>query len=89
MIRRRVVVRGGVQGVGFRVSAARAAQSRSVSGWVRNKLDGSVEAVFEGEPDAVEAMVYWCERGPRGAEVGAVEVFAEQPEGQVGFAIRG
>jgi len=89
VIRRRVVVRGDVQGVGFRVSAARAAESRGVSGWVRNRLDGSVEAVFEGEPDAVEGMVRWCERGPRGAEVDAVEVFAEQREGEVGFTIRG
>jgi acylphosphatase len=79
MISRRVVVRGRVQGVGFRVAAARAADSRSVSGWIRNRADGAVEAMFEGEPDAVESMVRWCGSGPRGAEVEAVEVSTEEP----------
>jgi acylphosphatase len=88
VIRRRVVVRGAVQGVGFRVSAARAADSRDVGGWVRNCSDGTVEAVFEGEPETVESMVRWCAEGPWGAHVDGVEVFEEEPLGERGFAIR-
>lgn len=88
MIRRRVRVWGRVQGVGYRLSAVSAARSRGLSGWVRNGSDGSVEAVFEGEPDAVEAMERWCERGPRGARVERVESFEEQPEGLDGFDVR-
>jgi acylphosphatase len=88
VIRRRVTVRGYVQGVGFRYSAADAARARGVSGWVRNRRDGAVEAVFEGEPGAVEAMVEWCERGPRGADVDELEVVDEPPEGLQRFEIR-
>jgi acylphosphatase len=57
LIRRRLVMRGVVQGVGYRFSAARAAALRDVSGWVRNRADGTVEAVLEGSPEAVESMV--------------------------------
>ena len=89
MIRRRVVVRGYVQGVSFRYAAVRAAEARGVAGWVRNRGDGAVEAVFEGEDDAVEAMVGWCEHGPRGAEVDDIEVAAEEPEGLRRFEIVG
>jgi acylphosphatase len=60
MIRRRVVVRGTVQGVFFRSSTQREAQRRHVSGWVTNRADGAVEAVFEGEPADVEALVTWA-----------------------------
>lgn len=88
MIRRRVVVRGFVQGIGFRYSALDAARARGVAGWVRNRRDGTVEAVFEGESNAVEAMVRWCEHGPRGADVDAVDVTEEQLEGLVRFEIR-
>jgi acylphosphatase len=88
VIRRRVVVRGFVQGVGYRYSTAAAAQVRGVAGWVRNTPDGSVEAVFEGDVDAVDGMVRWCERGPRGAEVTTVEVSEEAPERLRGFEIR-
>jgi acylphosphatase len=88
VIRRRVVVRGFVQGVGFRFAAVRAAESRGISGWIRNRSDGTVEAVFEGEPEAVEALVRWCQEGPRGADVAGVDVFEERPEGLDGFAIR-
>ena len=87
MIRRRVVVRGYVQGVGFRYAAARAAESRGIGGWVRNRADGAVEAAFEGEDEAVEAMVRWCEHGPPGAEVAGVDVVAEEPEGLRRFEI--
>jgi acylphosphatase len=88
VIRRRVVVRGYVQGVGFRYSAADAARARGVGGWVRNRADGAVEAVFEGETGAVEGMVKWCGRGPRGADVDELEVVDEPPEGLQRFEIR-
>jgi acylphosphatase len=88
VIRRRVLVRGFVQGVGFRYWAADAARTRGVAGWVRNCGDGTVEAVFEGEPDAVEGMVRWCERGPRGADVTGIDVVDEPPEGLQRFEIR-
>jgi acylphosphatase len=87
MIRRRVVVHGRVQGVFFRDSARRMAQSRGLGGWVRNTPEGTVEAVFEGEPAAVESMVRWCDEGPRGAIVERVEVTAEEPEGLTEFRI--
>jgi acylphosphatase len=88
MVRRRVVVRGFVQGVGYRYSTAAAARAHGIAGWVRNSPDGSVEAVFEGEADAVERMVRWCERGPRGADVITLEVAEEIPEKLRGFEIR-
>ena len=81
MVRRRVVVHGRVQGVGFRYTLARAAVTRDVRGWARNRADGTLEAVFEGEPEAVESLVRVCEGGPRGAEVERVEIFEEEPEG--------
>ena len=87
MIRRRIVVRGLVQGVFFRDSVRRLASSLSVRGWVRNTGDGAVEAVFEGEPDAVARLVEFCERGPRGARVDDVEVSAEPVAGLSGFSI--
>jgi acylphosphatase len=85
VIRRRVVVSGLVQGVGFRFSCADAAQRAGVRGWAANRSDGTVEAVFEGAPDAVAAMVRWCGRGPRYAEVTGVDVHEEEPEGLTGF----
>ena len=88
MIRRRVIVRGRVQGVFFRDSARQRAQSRGVSGWVRNNPDGTLEAVFEGGGDDVDAMVRFCQQGPRGASVERVEVFEEEPEGLEGFSVR-
>ena len=84
-----MVVRGIVQGVGFRVSLVQTARSRGVTGWVRNRDDGAVEAVFEGRADAVESAVRWCRSGPRGAGVDAVEVREEPPEGLRGFEVRG
>jgi acylphosphatase len=87
--RRRVVVHGFVQGVGFRVAVERAARSRGVAGWVRNRPDGAVEAVFEGQREDVEALVDFCREGPRGAEVERVEVAAESVEGLSGFRLTG
>jgi acylphosphatase len=88
VIRRRLVIRGAVQGVGFRLSCAQRARTRGLGGWVRNCRDGSVEAVFEGEPAPVDALVAWCHDGPRGADVTSVDVIEEAPAGDVGFAIR-
>ena len=88
MIRRRAVVHGLVQGVFFRDTVRRQAVSRGVAGWVRNNRDGTVEAVFEGEREAVAALVRLCHDGPRGARVDRVDVLDEQPEGLSGFAIR-
>jgi acylphosphatase len=87
-VRRHVVVRGSVQGVFFRDSCRREAESRGVAGWVSNRRDGAVEAVFEGDPDAVGALVDWCARGPRGADVDSVDDSSEEPEGLSGFQIR-
>jgi acylphosphatase len=87
-VRKRVIVRGRVQGVFFRDTARRKAESRGVAGWACNRSDGAVEAVFEGEPDAVEALVRFAGEGPRGAEVEDVETVDEQPEGLTGFEIR-
>jgi acylphosphatase len=87
-VRRRVVVRGHVQGVFFRDSARREAQRRGVAGWVSNRADGAVEAVFEGSPAAVEELVRFCSAGPRGAVVQDVSVSDEPPDGLSGFEIR-
>jgi acylphosphatase len=88
VIRRRVVVHGRVQGVFFRDTTRRKAQGRGVGGWVSNRPDGAVEAVFEGAPDAVEELVRFASEGPRGADVERVETSDEQPEGLTGFTIR-
>jgi acylphosphatase len=87
--RRRVVVHGFVQGVGFRFAVQRAAGTRGVAGWVRNRPDGAVEAVFEGEQNDVEALVDFCRRGPRGAAVDRVDVAVESPEGLADFRVAG
>ena len=78
-----------MQGVGFRFGVERAANSRGVSGWVRNRADGAVEAVFEGAPEDVEALVEFCSHGPRGAVVERVEVDEESPEGLADFRVTG
>jgi acylphosphatase len=83
-----VIVRGLVQGVFFRDSTRRLAQRHGVSGWVANRADGAVEAVFEGEADAVERLVAFSREGPRGAQVESVEVTEEETEGLSGFAVR-
>ena len=88
MIRRRVVVHGFVQGVFFRDTLRRRAESLGVSGWARNTREGTVEAVYEGEPDAVELMVALSREGPSGARVDRVEVVDEPLEGLAGFSIR-
>lgn len=87
VVRRRVVVTGRVQGVFFRDSTRREARRRRVTGWVTNREDGSVEAVFEGEPDAVDALVAWTRRGPVRARVDRHTVTEEEPTGEAGFAV--
>ena len=80
---------GFVQGVGFRFALVREAESRGVAGWVRNRPDGLVEAVFEGSTEAVDSMVSWCRHGPRGARVERVQVYEEEPAGSQEFRVLG
>lgn len=87
MIRRRVIVHGRVQGVFFRDTTRRQAESRGIAGWAANRFDGTVEAVFEGEPAAVEALIDFCRQGPARAEVDRIELFEEEPEGAQGFRV--
>lgn len=87
MNRVRVIVSGRVQGVSYRDTCRREALGRQVRGWVRNRPDGSVEAVFEGEPDAVDALIAWARTGPPAASVDRVELFEEAPAGLAGFTV--
>lgn len=87
-IARRVVVSGQVQGVFFRDSTRREANRLGLSGWVRNCRDGTVEALFEGEPDAVAEAVRWCRSGPSHAQVEDLRVNAAESEGRTGFVVR-
>jgi acylphosphatase len=86
-VRRRVMVTGRVQGVWFRETCARLARAAGVTGWIRNRPDGRVEAVFEGEPEAVDGLVMWCRRGPPRAVVTGVEVGEEPPGGDALFHV--
>jgi acylphosphatase len=88
VVRRRVIVYGLVQGVGFRYALARVAQTRDVAGWAQNRDDGTLEAVFEGSREAVESLARFSGEGPRGAEVERLEVFEEEPEGLTHFDAR-
>ena len=87
-VRRHVTVHGDVQGVFFRETARRRATEAGVSGWIANRSDGSVEAVFEGPADAVEQLVEFCNEGPTAASVERVEAREEQPQGLSGFDVR-
>lgn len=82
-----MLVSGRVQGVFFRDDTRHEAVVAGVAGWVRNRPDGRVEAVFEGDADAVERLVSWCRTGPPAARVSHVEVVSEEPEGATGFRI--
>lgn len=86
-VRRRLVVRGSVQGVGYRWTCASEAERLRVHGWVRNRPDGTVELVAEGAPGAVDALVAWAHRGPPHASVTHVDVIAEAPQGLAGFHV--
>jgi acylphosphatase len=84
-----VVVHGEVQGVFFRDSTRREAEARGLAGWVRNRDDGAVEAVFEGARDDVDAMVKWCREGPSRADVVDMQVsLREEADGLTGFEVR-
>jgi len=86
--RAHVVIAGRVQGVCFRMETQRTAESTGVSGWVRNRPDGAVEAVFEGDREGVDQMLAWCRRGPAHANVRDVEVKREPYAGEFqGFRI--
>ena len=86
-VRRRVLVSGRVQGVGYRVSCAREAGAAGLAGRVRNLPDGRVEAVFEGPAPQVDALVAWCRRGPRSAVVRDIRINDEAVTGASGFSI--
>ena len=83
-----VNVSGQVQGVFFRAEAAQRARALGLGGFARNTRDGRVEAVFEGKPEDVDAMVAWCRSGPPMARVEQVEVAEEEPTGETDFRIR-
>jgi acylphosphatase len=87
MRRVRVNVSGLVQGVFYRATCAERARELRLAGWIRNMSDGGVEAVFEGDPEAVEEAIAWCRRGPRSARVDSVEVVEEAPSGEHGFRV--
>lgn len=88
VVRKRVFVEGRVQGVWFRESARQIAEGSGLAGWVRNLADGRVEAVFEGDPEAVDRAVEWCRTGPERALVTGVQVSEERPAALSGFAIK-
>jgi acylphosphatase len=87
-VRRRVLIHGRVQAVGFRASCLARAADAQVAGWVRNTEHGDVEAAFEGSPLAVEALVAWCRQGPAWARVDGIEITEEDPRHDTTFRIR-
>jgi len=87
-VRAHVLVSGRVQGVYYRASTRDAAEERGVDGWVLNRDDGRVEAVFEGRENDVRDLVAWCETGSPAADVDSVDVEYDEPDGETGFEIR-
>lgn len=87
-IRRRVVVSGRVQGVFFRDATREQATASGVAGWIRNRADGTVEAVLEGPPEGVEGVVAFCRAGPPASRVEEVRVEEQEPEGLRDFTVR-
>ena len=87
VIRRHATVHGLVQGVGYRAACRREARRLGLGGWVRNRADGTVEAVVEGEPAAVALLVRWLHHGPPGARVTGVTVTEEEPRGLRDFVV--
>jgi acylphosphatase len=81
-VRKRVIISGLVQGVNFRAYTRAAARKAGVTGWVRNRSDGTVEAVFEGDPENVGQMVAWCWKGSSYSRVANVDVHEEEPTGE-------
>ncbi|MGR0321057.1 acylphosphatase [Agromyces sp. ZXT2-3] len=87
MIRQRVIVHGRVQAVGFRFSARVEAQRLGISGWIRNRNDGAVEAEIEGDAASVDAMLSWLDEGPPGADVSSLSTADLAPTGERGFRV--
>jgi acylphosphatase len=87
-VRRHVTISGEVQGVFFRETARRKATEAGVAGWITNRSDGRVEAVFEGPPEAVDELVDFCRHGPTAATVEDIDVQTEEPESVSGFDVR-
>ena len=87
VVARRVVVHGRVQGVFFRDSCRSEAERSDVTGWVRNEPDGTVGALFEGDPHAVDRLVAWCRLGPPRARVARVDVTETAPSGRRSFDV--
>ena len=85
MIRRRAIVHGLVQGVGFRFSCERQAERLGLRGFAGNRDDGTLEVVVEGGTEPVRQMLAWLQDGPRHAEVTRVDVTEEEPQGMAGF----
>lgn len=86
--RAHAIITGVVQGVFFRMETQRAAEKFDVRGWVRNKRDGSVEAVFEGDKDRVESVLQWCRQGPPHSVVNNVDVHWQEYSGEfLGFEV--
>ena len=83
-----MIVRGLVQGVGYRWSCQREAERLGVGGWVRNRVDGTVEVAVEGPATRVDALLAWCRQGPRHARVSTVEAEAEELQGDHTFVVR-
>jgi len=81
-VRAHAIIGGRVQGVFFRMETKRAADGFGVSGWVKNRRDGTVEALFEGEQDRVDAVLAWCQEGPAHAQVSDVKVDWEDYAGE-------
>jgi len=89
MIARRLIIRGCVQGVGYRDAMIAAARACGVTGWVRNRVDGTVEVLIQGEADAVARAISWCRRGPAPARVTAIDITEEvAADSGVAFAVR-
>jgi acylphosphatase len=87
-VRRHVTISGEVQGVFFRETARRKATEAGVAGWITNRSDGRVEAVFEGPAEAVDELVDFSRQGPTAATVEDIDVQTEEPEGLSGFDVR-
>jgi acylphosphatase len=88
VVRRRLVIHGRVQGVFFRDTLRTLAEGNGVAGWARNTPEGTVEAVLEGDEDAVARLSAFARKGPEGARVEHVYECAEEAQGLTGFSIR-
>ena len=88
IVRAHVFVAGLVQGVFFRASAAERAEALALSGWIRNTEDGRVEAIFQGQKEAVDEVLRWCNAGPPSASVERVDIAWEDAKPETGFRAR-